>query len=388
MKRARVGDLIDLQRRRIEVDPLETYEEIGVRSFGKGIFHKEPVIGAALGAKRIFKVRPGDLVFNNVFAWEGAVALAGPDEDGKCGSHRFLTYTAQDESVDVAFLLYFFLSEPGLASLRTASPGSAGRNRTLAIDRFERIEVPLPSAQEQRQIVARLQTVFAQVAAGDDMISRGTRLSTALPVAAAHREDISSGEKQAWGWSRIALHEVIALELDEVAVSPTETYPNVGILSFGRGLFEKEAIDGAATSAKKLFRIRAGQFIYSRLFAFEGAYAVVDERFDHHYVSNEFPTFAVDTARIDPAFLAAYFRSPTVWRDFAGRSKGLGVRRQRVQPDAILEYEIWLPPLDEQRRVARTTELVGASDVVRSGMRARLEALGAAALNQAFVAHS
>jgi type I restriction enzyme, S subunit len=388
MRRTRVGDLIELQRRKIEVDPLEIYEQIGVRSFGKGIFHKEAVSGADLGAKRVFEVRPGDLVLNNVFAWEGAVALAGADEDGKCGSHRFLTYTARDRTLDLSFLLYFFLSEPGLARLRAASPGSAGRNRTLAIDRFENLEVPLPSADEQRRTVARLQAAFAHISAGDDMLSRSARLSNALPVAAAHREDISTGEKGAQGWSRITLRDVMTLELDEFAVNLAESYPNVGILSFGRGLFEKEPIEGAATSAKKLYRIREEQFIYSRLFAFEGAYAVVDEGFDGRYVSNEFPTFAVDNARIDPAFLAAYFRSPTVWRDLAGRSKGLGVRRQRVQPDAILEYEIWLPPIEEQRRVARTMALVGASDVTRSRMKARLNALGAAALNQAFDALS
>src|SRR5205823_11936776 len=62
-----------------------SYVEIGVRSFGRGIFHKAPVTGASLGNKRVLEIRPGDLVFNNVFAWEGAVALAGPAEAGTIG---------------------------------------------------------------------------------------------------------------------------------------------------------------------------------------------------------------------------------------------------------------------------------------------------------------
>jgi type I restriction enzyme S subunit len=167
VKGVRVGDLVELQRRKIEVDPFETYEEIGVRSFGRGIFHKEPVTGAVLGSKRMFRICPGDLVFNNVFAWEGAVALAGSSEAGMCGSHRFLTYTARDSDVDLAFLKYFFVSEPGLAALGSASPGSAGRNRTLAIDRFENLEVPLPDPSEQRRIVARLEVLLGQTSAVD-----------------------------------------------------------------------------------------------------------------------------------------------------------------------------------------------------------------------------
>jgi type I restriction enzyme S subunit len=336
----------------------------------------------------MFRVCPGDLVFNNVFAWEGAVALAGQSEAEKCGSHRFLTYTARDGDVDLRYLFYFFVSEPGLTALGGASPGSAGRNRTLAIDRFENLEIPLPAPDEQRRIVARLEAVLTRITVGEEILHRAVGVSNALPVAAAHREDISESAKRARGWTRVALREVVALELDEVPVDPRTSYPNVGILSFGRGLFEKEPIDGAVTSAKKLFRIRANQFIYSRLFAFEGAYAVVDERFGGYYVSNEFPSFSVDEARVDPVFLAAYFRSPSVWRELAGRSKGLGVRRQRVRPEALLDYEVWLPSLGEQRHIAKTVALVRDTDEARSRVKARLDALGAAALNQTFAASS
>ncbi len=154
--REKVGDVLMLKRRAVAVDPLATYQEIGIRSFGNGLFHKEPVTGADLGAKRVFSIEPGDLVLSNVFAWEGAVALAGDAEAGRIGSHRFMTYVAADERVDTAYLRYFFTSEPGLALLGSASPGSAGRNRTLAIDRFEDLTIPLPDIDEQRRIVNRL----------------------------------------------------------------------------------------------------------------------------------------------------------------------------------------------------------------------------------------
>ena len=38
---------------------LETeYEQIGIRSHGKGIFHKDPVTGEKLGNKRVYWVHP------------------------------------------------------------------------------------------------------------------------------------------------------------------------------------------------------------------------------------------------------------------------------------------------------------------------------------------
>jgi type I restriction enzyme S subunit len=51
--------------------------------------------------------------------------------------------------------------------------------------------------------------------------------------------------------------------------------------------------------------VRAKQFIYSRLFAFEGAYGVVPDEFDGLFVSNEYPTFDLDTSRVTPDFVQA-----------------------------------------------------------------------------------
>lgn len=63
-----LAEILQLQRRWIRLQPTETYREIGIRSFGNGIFHKAPVLGSILGDKRVLSIAPGDLVFNNVFA--------------------------------------------------------------------------------------------------------------------------------------------------------------------------------------------------------------------------------------------------------------------------------------------------------------------------------
>lgn len=63
-----VGALLERVAEAVDVDPQATYREIGVRSHGKGIFHKENVTGASLGEKRVFRVVPDALVLNIVFA--------------------------------------------------------------------------------------------------------------------------------------------------------------------------------------------------------------------------------------------------------------------------------------------------------------------------------
>ncbi|MBI3977803.1 MAG: restriction endonuclease subunit S [Chloroflexi bacterium] len=138
-----------LVRRPVEVEPDQEYCEVGIRSFGKGTFHKPPATGASLGAKRVFRIEERDLLFNIVFAWEGAVAVAGPDDHGRIGSHRFLTCVPNRDLGTPTFLKFHFLSDTGLGQLGQASPGGAGRNRTLGLDALQRIAVPIPTLEKQ-----------------------------------------------------------------------------------------------------------------------------------------------------------------------------------------------------------------------------------------------
>jgi type I restriction enzyme S subunit len=50
----RLGDILERNRRPVAVEEAAVYREIGIRSHGKGLFNKEPVLGRDLGNKRIF----------------------------------------------------------------------------------------------------------------------------------------------------------------------------------------------------------------------------------------------------------------------------------------------------------------------------------------------
>ncbi|MFB0840435.1 restriction endonuclease subunit S [Arthrobacter sp. E44] len=133
----------------------ETYTEIGVRSHGRGAFLKAPITGAALGNKRVFFVRPGQLVFNIVFAWEGAVAVLGPETEGMIASHRFPTFASPvDDGVDL--LAHFFQTAQGKGLLDLCSPGGAGRNRTLNQKALMSSVVKIPPVEEWSSVVRLL----------------------------------------------------------------------------------------------------------------------------------------------------------------------------------------------------------------------------------------
>jgi hypothetical protein len=200
--------------------------------------------------------------------------------------------------------------------------------------------------------------------------------------------DPEDGDEEAGLWRQVRLGSAMQPAIERVTVQANRSYPNVGVYSFGRGLFEKPEIDGATTAATTLNRIKAGQFIYSRLFAFEGAYAYVPSHFDGYYVSGEFPAFDTDPEQLDARWLAAYLASPDRWADLAGRSKGLGVRRQRVPVEAVMNYEVWLPPIAKQRAMVGTIDSLDRVRAARRGADKRFDALLPAALNEAFESFS
>jgi type I restriction enzyme, S subunit len=165
------GSVLEKVQNPVLVDPHATYAQIGIRSHGRGIFHKDPVTGTELGGKRVFWVEPGCLVMNIVFAWEMAVATTSQDESGMIASHRFPMWRPDLDKLDVRFVELFFRTVRGVRILSDESPGGAGRNKTLSQGRLEGRTIPLPPLAEQRQVVQLMSVVEATLAAQEEHLT-------------------------------------------------------------------------------------------------------------------------------------------------------------------------------------------------------------------------
>lgn len=183
-------EVAPLVRREVLIKYEESYPELGIRSFGKGTFHKPALHGSAIGSKRLFQIEQGDLLFSNVFAWEGAIAIAQPKDHGRFGSHRFITCLPKKHAVTALFLHYYFLSPQGTEKIDDASPGGAGRNRTLGLKKLMAISVPIPPLPVQ-YMFNKLQTYVAELKAKHAAIR--SDLAKLMP---AMLERIFNGEEQ------------------------------------------------------------------------------------------------------------------------------------------------------------------------------------------------
>ena len=153
-----IGECLERVERPVDVQADEMYTQIGIRSHGKGLFYKEPVNGKSLGNKAVFWIEPDCFVLNIVFAWEQAIGKTTQAEVGMIGSHRFPMYRPVDGKIDIDYLISYLMTKRGKDILEAASPGGAGRNRTLGQDRFMKSKIVLPTPKEQKKIATIITT--------------------------------------------------------------------------------------------------------------------------------------------------------------------------------------------------------------------------------------
>ena len=123
----------------------------------------------------------------------------------------------------------------------------------------------------------------------------------------------------------------------------------------------KDTLLGSQIRADKVFRVEQGDFVYNRLFAWKGSFAVATEANAGCYVSNEFPCFFVNSDRADANFLWHYFSRVSAWEEALGLSTGgTPTSRNRLKEEKFLAMEVPLPSFPEQRRIVARIEEVAA----------------------------
>jgi len=344
-----LGSVLTKNEDYVSIDSTARYQQITVRLWGRGVRPRGEVLGVTIGNTPRVRVRAGQFILSKIDARNGALGIVPPQLEGAVASNDFPTFDVDKRMLRPGFLGWLLRTHEFVAACRRASEGTTNRVR-LSEDRLLNIHIPLPDIEEQDRILAQLDAVAKRVTEAQCLCHEIGSETDVLLVAMAHRTDLTERQKLDDGWKLVRLADIAEEAGDLVRVSPDHEYPNLGVYSFGRGLFHKPPISGLETSASVLKRVRTGQFIYSRLFAFEGACGLVTDEFDGHFVSNEYPTF-ICGPDVLPEFLFAYFRASHVWKTLAAGSKGLGSRRQRVQPERLLMHELLVPPMPIQEQI-------------------------------------
>ena len=360
----RVGDCLERVERPVEVQADKLYTQIGIRSHGKGLFYKEQVAGVELGNKAVFCIEPDCFILNIVFAWEQAVGKTTQAEVGMIGSHRFPMYRPVKDRVDIDYLISFFLTKRGADILEAASPGGAGRNKTLGQDRFLRSKIVLPPLPEQRRIAAILTTQDKVIELKTKLLEETKRRKKALtqrllaPMgekrleAASPRGEAASCRFSA-EWQIVRLSDLFL----PVNRKNTENNKNILTISAQDGLvsqmeYYKHQYASADTSGYTL--LKEGEFAYNKSRAGEFPYGAIKmlKKYEEGVVSPIYLCFAAKKG-VCQDFWSYYFNGGMVNHGLyriaqeGARNHGL----LNIPTDEFFNLELRVPPIAVQRRI-------------------------------------
>jgi len=149
--------------------------------------------------------------------------------------------------------------------------------------------------------------------------------------------------------------ELLDPATETIQSEPDRIYRQISVRLWGAGLVERDQISGIQMASTRRRRVRAGQFLVSRIDARNGAVGVVPDELDGALVTNDFPVFSVRQEIMLPQYLN--------WLTKTGRFVHLCVRasegttnRVRLKIKTFLGMTIPVPPLEEQRRIVTLLE--------------------------------
>lgn len=350
-----LGDCLSRVERPVEVKPNELYTQIGIRSHGKGLFYKEPVAGAALGNKAVFWIEPDCFIVNIVFAWEQAIGKTTQSEVGMIGSHRFPMYRPVNDRVDIDYLISYFLTKRGSDILEAASPGGAGRNKTLGQDRFLKSKIVLPPIEEQQKIAAILTTQDKVIELKERRLAEKQRQKKYL------MQQLLTGKKRLPGFSEERKIKPLK-KLTEKQKKKNHGFQYRLVLSnsaqhgivsqdqeFDKEIANEERIDG-------YYVVIPGAFVYNPRISVTAPCGPinVNETGETGIMSPLYTVFTISSPQISQDFLKYYFQS-SCWYKYVKGVANYGARHDRISisDGDFFDMPIPLPTKEEQSYIAK-----------------------------------
>ena len=158
-------------------------------------------------------------------------------------------------------------------------------------------------------------------------------------------------------YPKIRLKEVLVQDqnVEKIENTRKEKFVTVGIN--GKGARERIIKDEKWPVPFVGYRVKGGQFIYSRIDARNGAFAIIPNYLNNAVVSKDFPIFDIDYNKIKPDILLFSLLEES-FIDIIKNSSFGATNRQRIKERTFLNYKIYLPPIDLQNQFAEIVKQI------------------------------
>lgn len=176
---APLGEILTKSEEWTDINPTDSYREITVRLWGKGVTLRREAAGSEIASSRRLVARAGRFILSRIDARNGAFGLVPDSLDGAVVSNDFPLFTPRPSRLLPSFLDWISRTRSFVDICKAASEGTTNRVR-LQEDRFLQMTIPLPPLAEQRRIVARIEELAAKIDEARDLRQKAADETTAV----------------------------------------------------------------------------------------------------------------------------------------------------------------------------------------------------------------
>jgi type I restriction enzyme S subunit len=281
------------------------------------------------------------------------------------------------DEIDPEWLCFILLSPQFMQPLQERARSSTRSHQRVRPEQILEQSIPKIPILQQRKMVEVIKRCFQNIRELEDLDRERSELLTSLK-----RSLVLGASSDSREWEE--LNAIVDWVNDSELVVTDREYKFAGIKSFGRGLFESETRTTKDFAYRNLRRLRTGDFIYPKLMAWEGAFAMVTRQFAGMVVSPEFVVFRPKNDRICVEVLDTYFRSPVCLEDVGKASTGSNRRRRRLNPRAFLTLKIPVPSPEQQSKLKSVYDIENQIAACRSAWGHEAYELKQSILRKAF----
>ena len=251
----------------------------------------------------------------------------------------------EEKDVSIDYLYQYFNSYNFERDCINNSKGIAQKN--LSTEWLKNYMMKIPILDEQNRIAIELR----QIQRIKDLKQQQLKELDQL-IKSQFVEMLGNGK-----YPKILLKEVLVQNqnVEKIENTKKEKFVTVGIN--GKGARERIIKDGKWPVPFIGYRVKRGQFIYSRIDARNGAFAIIPNSLDNAVVSKDFPIFKIDDNKIKPEILLFSLLKESFINRIKNSSFG-ATNRQRIKEGIFLNYNIYLPPIALQNQFSEIVKQI------------------------------
>jgi len=151
-KLARIGDFLLKSRNVIDIEDDKVYNRVTIKINNNGVVRRDTEKGANIGTKKQYLAKEGQFIISKIDARNGAFGIIPKELDQAIVTNDFPLFDVKIDKINPQFLLLITTTKVFIKFAQSCSSGTTNRQR-MDIDMFLNQKIPLPTLEEQNQIV-------------------------------------------------------------------------------------------------------------------------------------------------------------------------------------------------------------------------------------------